>query len=290
MLQMVRWFICAGLATMLCTSCDVLDIKGMFVPTSDMVNTRFEESMELTEGKPIAHIEAEESYQIYVCADTHIDDAYNNLREFTTLMRNNPEAPFGIVLGDCIDRRNVLPRYLEGIEHDAESQPYNTPIFSVLGNHDLFFSGWENFVELIGPSVYWFEVEHSSGRDLYITLDSASGTLGKQQMEWLEEFLTTERAKYRHCIVLKHTNLFYPDNSQNTSGNMPLEESAVIFEMFSKHNVTLCLQGHDHTREDLTFGGVRYTIVGTIREEAEQPEFLVISVSDSGIEYEWNYL
>ena len=58
----------------------------------------------------------------------------------------------------------------------------------------------------------------------------------------------------------------------------------------SKHNVTLCLQGHDHTREDLTFGGVRYTIVGTVREEAEQPEYLVISVSDSGVEYEWNYL
>ena len=284
---MVRWFICAGLATMLCTSCDVLDIKGMFVPTSDMVNTRFEESMELTEGKSIAHIEAEESYQIYVCADTHIDDAYNNLREFTTLMRNNPEAPFGIVLGDCIDRRNVLPRYLEGIEHDAESLPYNTPIFSVLGNHDLYFSQWDKFRELVGPSVYWFEVAHPAGKDIFISLDTASGTLGIRQTEWLREFLAHNRQSYRHCVIITHTNIFYNDNSQNTSGNLPLDETMLLLDLFDKHDVLLCLQGHDHHRDDLTFRGVRYTIVGTLRDEAEAPEYLTIRISADALHYNW---
>lgn len=290
MLQVVKWFVCASLATMLLTGCDKFELKGLFVPTGDTVDARFEESMALNKSKPIARIESEDAYLFYVCADAHIKESYNNLREFATLMRNDPQAPFGVMLGDCIDKRNAWSRYLEAIEHIAESQPYDTPIFSVLGNHDLYFAGWENFVELIGPSVYWFEVEHSSGQDLFIVLDSASGTLGGKQMAWLEEFLSVERERYRHCIVLKHTNLFYTDLSQNTTGNMPLEESTALFELFSKHKVTLCLQGHDHNREDLTFGGVRYTIVGTLREEAKKPEYLVISVSDSGLEYEWNYL
>lgn len=34
---------------------------------------------------------------------------------------------------------------------------------------------------------------------------------------------------------------------------------------------------------------VTHTTIGACAE-AEQPEFLVISVSDSGLEYEWNYL
>ena len=36
--------------------------------------------------------------------------------------------------------------------------------------------------------------------------------------------------------------------------------------------------------------GVRYTIVGTIQDQAEKAEYLTIRLSDSGAEYEWVYL
>ena len=143
---------------------------------------------------------------------------------------------------------------------------------------------------LLGPSVYWFEVAHSSGSDLFIALDSASGTLGRKQMEWLKGFLTGQRHMYRHCVILTHTNLFYTDNSQTGSGNMAMEETHALLDLFSRNNVTLCLQGHDHYREDLTFDGVRYTIVGTIRDEADKPEYLIIRLSDNGTEYIWKEL
>ena len=171
--------------------------------------------------------------------------------------------------------------------YDGERHTYNYPIFNVLGNHDLFFDGWAEHLELFGPSVYWWEVKFDGGSDLFIVLDSATGTLGAKQTKWLREFLATNRAKYRHCIISKHTNLFNTDNTQSTSGNMPFEESFALFELLSRNNVTLVLQGHDHYREDLTYGGVRYTVVGTIKDASPDPEYLKVRVTPSGVEYEW---
>ena len=126
-----------------------------------------------------------------------------------------------------------------------------------------------------------------SGKDLFLVLDSATGTLGTKQTKWLKELLATNRTKYRHCIISKHTNLFNTDNTQSTSGNMPFEESFALMELFARHNVTLVLQGHDHYREDLTNNGVRYTVVGTIKDEATEPEYLKVAVSPTGVAYEW---
>lgn len=109
-------------------------------------------------------------------------------------------------------------------------------------------------------------------------------------MSWLGKFLAEQRDKYRHCVVLTHTNLFYTDNSQTGSGNMALEETAALTELFSRHKVTLCLQGHDHYREELMLGGVQYTIIGTISDSAKQAEYLIICLSNEGVEYSWKYI
>ena len=286
---MVRYNILVIAAVLFC-GCDIIDIKGLVAPTSDVVNSRFDMSMSLTEERSVATISASESYLFYVSTDPHIDSTFNNLREFSTRMRNDDEALFGIVLGDCANRRDILPNYVTAIEYIEGTQAANKPIFSVIGNHDLYFDGWNNFYKLLGASVYWFDVVHSKGQDLFISLDSASGTLGRRQMRWLRDFLSTERGKYRHCIVLTHTNLFYTDNTQTGSGNMALEETAALTDLFTQYDVMLCLQGHDHYREDLMLDGVRYTIVGTIQDQAEKAEYLTIRLSDSGAEYGWVYL
>ena len=46
------------------------------------------------------------------------------------------------------------------------------------------------------------------------------------------------------------------------------------------------LQVHDHYREDLTYDNVRYTVLGTIKDESEAPKYLKLNVSDSGIAFE----
>lgn len=290
MLQVVRKIVALGAIVAivaLVAGCDRYDIKGMFVPTSDMIATRFEQSMTANEGKPLAVVEAAEEYMFYVCTDPHVDGTNNNIRTFVTDLRNDAGASFGIVLGDLTDRPGKFPFYLEATAYDASKHANNTPVFNVLGNHDIFFDGWNDYLKLIGPSVYWFEVSFAGGKDLFLVLDSATGTLGAKQTKWLKEFLAANRTKYRHCVISKHTNLFNTDNTQSTSGNMPFEESFALMDLFARHNVALVLQGHDHYREDLTNNGVRYTIVGTIKDPSPEPEYLKVTMTSAGVAFEW---
>ena len=285
MLQMVKRTLATASLALLLMGCDRVDLKGFIMPTGDVVNSRFEQSLALHGSKPVANLSAEEEYLFYVCTDPHISSTTNNLRRFVGDFRSDPEALFSIVLGDCIDSLGSMPTYVEAINHLADTR--SSPIFSILGNHDLYFSQWDDFRDLVGPSHYWFEVSHSAGKDIFLALDTASGTLGVRQMGWLREFLAQHRDDYRHCIVVTHANIFYNDTSQNTSGNLPLDETMELLDLFDNHDVLLCLQGHDHHRDDLSFRGVRYTIVGTLRDEYPEPEYLCVRISGNDIEYQW---
>lgn len=271
--------------------CDTVDLAGLVVPTSDVVDERFEQSMALTKGVSVAEISTSSSYTFYVCSDPHIEGVdMPNLVLFADSLRNNPEAPFGVMLGDCIEKRGAMADYAATIAHRPESQLYQQPIFSLLGNHDTFFDGWDSFRDILGPSVYTFVAGDGTFADLFIALDSANGALGRKQYEWLEELLAEKRDEYRHCVVLTHTNIFYSDRSQNTSGNTPLDESMAMWELFSEYNVSLVLQGHDHFREDLTLGGVRYVVVPSILEGFKAAEWLRVTLSDQGVRLAWQPL
>lgn len=287
MLQMVRKTIITVVALISLISCNTQDIKGLFMPTGAGVEKRFEQSQEMTSGNSVATITAAKEYSFYVCTDPHVDKTSKNLEQFNDDLRNDINASFGIVLGDCTDTRDNLPSYLNAIAYNEEKHLFDYKIFNLLGNHDVYFNGWEDFKELIGPSVYWFEVDFASGKDIYISLDSATGTLGGQQTSWLKNFLTQRRSSYRHCIIMTHTNLFYTKNTATPSANMPIEETFALVDLFTKHNVQVVLQGHNHKREDITHNSVRYTVLGSIEDKAENPEYLKINITPSGLAYQW---
>lgn len=287
MLQMVKNISLYIGCALLLSSCDNLDIKGIFVRTSDGVEKRFEQSMKINNSQTFGVEDVDDEYMFYVCADPHIDETSLNLSTFYDRLCNDETASFGVVLGDCIDRRDKQADYLDAFEFSAENHKYNNKVYHVLGNHDLFFNGWTSFKALIGPSVYWFETNFPSGKDLYIVLDTATGTLGNKQTKWLHSFLSEKRSGYRHCFILTHTNLFYKDTSQNSSGNMNFDETMSLMNLCSKQRVNLVLQGHDHYREDFVYDNVRYTIVGSIKDDFDRPEYLKVHVDEKGISFEW---
>ena len=272
---------------MMACSCDQLDFKGLFMPTGDGVEKRFEQSMQMNNELMAESISTQESYSFYVATDPHINATHNNLSIFNDALRNDNEASFGVILGDCTDIRDNIHNYLDAISYDAERHSNDYRIYHNLGNHDLYFGGWVDFKENVGPSVYWFEVTFPEGKDLYISLDTATGTLGRKQTKWLKSFLSGKRSEYRHCVILTHTNFFYTDNSQVSSGNMPLDESYALIDFFGKQKVSLVLQGHDHYREDLTYANVRYTVLGAIKDGIKAPEYLKVNVTKDNIELEW---
>ena len=65
---------------------------------------------------------------------------------------------------------------------------------------------------------------------------------------------------------------------------------SLILDHLGRHKVSLVLQGHDHYREDLTYGNVRYTVLGTIKDESDSPEYLKLNVSDEGITFDWQLI
>lgn len=283
---MVKKILLIVLTTGLC-SCNTLDVKGLFVPTGDGVDKRFEQSKEKNEDLMAVGIEAQSNYSFYIATDPHVNETHKNLDIFNDALKNDVSALFGVILGDCIDVKNNLPKYLEAFDYSPARHAIDQKIFHVLGNHDIFFNGWVDFRELVGPSAYWFEISFAEGKDLYIILDTANGTLGKKQTDWFKSFLSDNRKDYRHCVVLTHTNFFYTDNSQVSSGNMPVEESFALKELLGRHDVSLVLQGHDHHREDLTFGDVRYTVIGAIHDEIQYPEYLKVIVRSDDMELDW---
>lgn len=287
---MVRQISAIAIAAAALCSCNQLDLKGMIMPTGEGVQARFEQSLQMNSDLKIGSLSVQENYVFYAATDPHINETARNLNTFNDALRNDSEAAFGVVLGDCIDVRDNLPKYLEALAYNPDRHAYDHEIYHVLGNHDLFFKGWTNFKELIGPSVFWFEVSFASGKDIYISLDTATGTLGRKQTEWFRSFLTEKREDYRHCIILTHTNLFYTDNSQSSSGNMPMEEVYSLLDFLGKHKVSLVLQGHDHYREDLTYDNVRYTVLGTIKDESSSPEYLKLNVKNDEIGLEWQMI
>lgn len=267
--------------------CSHLDLKGILMPTGEGVEARFKQSMAISQDLSAGTVDVNETYYVYVAADPHIDQTHKNLTSFNYDLRNDNIAGFGVILGDCTDKRDNLPSYLDALSYSPDLHECNKEIFHILGNHDLFFNGWENFKDSIGPSVYWFEAAFEGGKDLYISLDTATGTLGRNQTEWLKSFLSESRSQYRHCVILTHTNFFYTDTSQASSGNMTIDESYSLLDLFGKHNVSLVLQGHDHYREDLTYDNVRYTVLGAISDKLKPAEYLKMKVNSDGISFDW---
>lgn len=290
MLQMVKHLLSIAICVAAMSGCNQLDLAGLVMPTGEGVEKRFEQSQSMKADMKAGVVDVQSDYMFYVCADPHIHTTYNNLGIFNNALRNDSDAAFGVILGDCTDTRSNLHTYMGAIKYNAVQHRYNYDIFHILGNHDLFFNGWVDFKEIIGPSVYWFEVVFPEGKDLYISLDTATGTLGSKQTQWLRSFLTNNRHAYRHCIVLTHTNFFYTDRTQSSSGNMPIEESIALIDFLGKQKVSLVLQGHDHYREDLTYDNVRYTVIGAISDEIEAPEYLKVYVSSDKVDLDWQLI
>ena len=91
-------------------------------------------------------------------------------------------------------------------------------------------------------------------------------------------------------MILTHTNFFYTDSSQDSSGNLPLEETFSLIDFLGKNDASLVLQGHDHYRDDITYDNVRYTVLGAINDNIKAPEYLKVNVKEDQIDLEWQLI
>ena len=141
------------------------------------------------------------------------------------------------------------------------------PFYSVVGNHDVTRNGWALFTSIFHSSFFEFTVKigNTGQYDQFIFLDTASGTLGEQQWNLLnDDVLKTDR-NVRHKFVFSHSNIFRPRTTQFSS-TFPREELYRLLSRFSDWNTTIVFCGHVHAWDDRELGGVRYITLDTMSE------------------------
>ena len=189
---------------------------------------------------------------------------------------------------------NEYGRWREKIDHyDMIGTDYDDikfPFFPVVGNHDLTHNGWAMWSNIFHSSFYEFDVncgyddEGNQISDHFIFLDTASGTLGKHQVDLIEEGLLDGEKNYRHTFVFSHTNIFLPSQLQFAS-TFPREEAYFLLNQFEKWNASAIFCGHVHKWDERFFNNVYYVTLDSMseRNSPEPGDYLVrVKVYDGG--------
>ena len=260
------------------------DFAGFVSPPSKTVETRFKESLDMNNNDTIISI-ASASYQMVLCSDVHVNKTAHNLSILLKEVNSNPDISLMAILGDITD----MPGGMFVAKDTITSANMDIPVKYIVGNHDLYFNQWDDFKECFGSASYYFIVQADTVSDLFIVLDSGSGTLGNSQLKWLENLLKSRRHLHRNCTVLTHTHFWDTEMSQFPTGNFPVEETAVLTNLFSKYDVNMVISGHDHTSQVKLFNGVCYIITDDILDESEKWSYLKVTFSDE-VSYSFKYI
>ena len=251
----------------------------LFHPT---VEERVKESLSgsLTQPQPVAV--DPDSFRFAVFGDIHIKhDTLNRLSRF-----KQDVAPRGIgffcVLGD--------------LAHDGAADEYaraesmlsvvGIPYYATIGNHDLYQAdGWSSFKGGFGPSCYSVVI---AGRLKLIFLDTADGTIGATQFDWLEEQLNDGGPHWK--IVGTH----YPVYDGITPSMWRLAsaaERAKLQSLLRDYRAYAYVAGHIHGWRYARVAGVNHFTVGTMPPtDAEldygKPGYMIFTFAHDSLSWE----
>lgn len=263
-------------------SCSRLDMIGMISGTSPTIDERFEQSQQYNTEHGFATLPAPaDNYHVYVCTDTHINGTRKRWEYFINQYRADSLCPVAVHLGDIIDAKTDF-NYVQDALSTVNSQlsTHKDTLMAVAGNHDIYFSQWKNFIAAFKTSTYYFVVKTPSGaRDLFVVYDSADGTVGSKQLQWLENTLQwASKQGFRHIIGCTHTHLFKRDGSQGHTSNFTIEETYALLDLLSKYGVEMVWSGHDHVREITQVRGMKCIVVDSMKDEDKEPYYMLVTM------------
>jgi len=235
---------------------------------------RFEESRTRSVKKSSDEITVQsDDYSVIFMADTHVGTTHNIDSVFSIAEATNVSAV--CIAGDLTQGEiNDFPVFEQSVPYRDEIPTFLTP-----GNHDLWSDeGWKTYFELFGPSSYYFTVRTPVAADIFISIDSGTGTLGSKQLEWLEDILQNQRSACRRCIIFTHNDFLRVRHSEIS--NPPVEELSVLIDLFTRYNVDMLVAGHDHEPSEELFGITDYVIAGAISDEDEHPDYMLLKVEN----------
>lgn len=226
--------------------------------TEARVNDRFDASMKLLEKNPVADLNvSSDEYVLYLVTDIHCDGKNDRLERFVSACVADTGSEKAVLcLGDFTRCKNYQSQVCSKLQALSDA---GWRFLNAVGNHDIYFGEFDKFSKYWPLTTYTFKVNIPGGEsDFFICLDTAEGSCGTSQRQWLENQLNSAAGKYRNIYVYTHTNFFNTDNTQITSGNYSLEETYDLMSLFSTYGVACIFTGHDHHFEHCVFRGVSY--------------------------------
>ncbi|HAK69328.1 MAG TPA: hypothetical protein DEO40_05865 [Treponema sp.] len=227
-----------------------------FLYHGETVQTRAENLTELNDAGTsalVSHLNSKASsgtYKFLVITDIHFGKPNKDRRDedlYEWLDSNGSGIDFCVNLGDTAD--HGLPSELDNmaplesaIKTRCPNFPAATKIYNILGNHDLYNSGWTGWKEKMYPNTSFYHFK-TNGMSYYF-LDSGSATLGKPQYNRLKKAFASDPLPK---IVMTHYPV-YADSS-TVLGYFTMqnsEESSALISLFAQYNVILVLDGHTH--------------------------------------------
>lgn len=259
------------------SSCEKIDLRSALM-SYEKVSERFDQSMEWNtrQGYPKI-VTSDDAYKIMVMADSHIGSTENYDLFIKDVLQKKSLAV--VMNGDITTGRSEDYNTLSAIRPDKN----DIESFLTVGNHDLYFNGWEEFYARFGASVYYFTVKSPLASDLFICLDSGSGTLGEKQMQWLKRILENKRKEYRHCVVFTHVNFFRTRHTGST--NLLVEELHTLMDMFHEYQVNMIITGHDHIKSVEVLGNTTYLTMDALLDGNEQAGYLLLHIDEKELNY-----
>lgn len=147
------------------------------------------------------------------------------------------------------------------------------PVYTTLGNHDIYCDGWGNYKEIFGKSCYTFTAgSATSGFVRFVSFDSANGTLGQKQKNWLEWVLKNKTESL--VFVFTHFELFSP-NTETIQQYTDIEEAYYLIHLFKQTGVDYILMGHSHDYYDKEVNGAHYVNISDFVDKGDYFRFNV---------------
>lgn len=256
---------------LICTACNNFDFEG--------IRKRYRESTSGSLSSP-NNIDpgGTNNFSFAVMGDTHLGvTAATNIQTTMETAKNAGDS-FVVVAGDIsnLGKEDEMNSFVGTL--NAISFPFRVAI----GNHDLYFNGWENFKKFFGRSIYSFDADNVH----IVMLDSGNGVLGEPQLNWLKSDLAATTQP--HKIVVSH----YPPISggfDNVFKMSSEEEAAILKDILHKNNVSYMFSGHYHGYRELKLGNTTYVITGavnTVLDPGNDKHFIRVKVNGNAISHQ----
>jgi len=269
-------------ASQLCSAC-LKDhaLTGMFVSYKS-ANLRFEQSVLWNSTHPFKVVEVpSDDYTLLSMGDSHVGGTVNLVRLFRIARATQVSAV--VMVGDLTNGRAADYAIFE--QHLPSQDSLIT--FPIVGNHDLFYQGWNEFHARFGTSTYLFTIKTPVATDLCICLDTGGGTLGDKQLAWLTHLLGTTRSDYRHCFVFTHDNFFRFRRTVST--NPLVEELQVLIDLFTRYHVSMVINGHDHQHNSALFGITWYIVMDALEDGLSNAGYLRLTITNGNLHFTFEH-